>query len=336
MKKLALLLIAAVLLCAENDAISTYLDNIKVGDPVEFKNLKIFPLIAGKTLSLQNYITLDEATDKNWLQIKELGSGNVNSVQIKNTGSSMVFILTGEMISGAKQDRMLKEDVLLPSKSGWIEVPVYCVEHGRWTSVSAEFKSEKLLVPNAVRQAAKLSESQAEVWDEIASSQDHLGIASETRTVRANYEDAEMQKKIGEYTNKFEKLPSLSKSTIGVVVSTGDRIICFDLFANNSLLSKYWKKLLKSYAMDGISGEKSSIDKGTIESLCEALTNTRQVSRSTGGKGETFELTADFGKGSVLVYQSAVVHMDFFPTENIIDNDTDLRLDLRRDQRINQ
>src|SRR4030042_517910 len=138
MKKLAILIIAAVLLYAENDVISTYLDNIKVGDPVEYKNLKIFPLIAGKTLSLQNYITMDEATDKNWLQIKELGSGNVNSVQIKNTGSSMVFILTGEMISGAKQDRMLKEDVLLPSKSGWIEVPVYCVEHGRWTSVSAE------------------------------------------------------------------------------------------------------------------------------------------------------------------------------------------------------
>ncbi len=336
MKKIAFFLIAVALLGAENDVISTYLENVKVGDPIEYKNLKIFPLIASKTLSLQNYVTLDEATDKNWLQIKEVGSGNVNSVQIKNNGGNMVFILTGEMISGAKQDRMLKEDILLPSKSGWIEVPVYCVEHGRWNAVSAEFKSEKLLVPNAVRQKAKLSESQSEVWDEIAASQDACGIASATRTVRANYEDAEMQKKIDEYIDKFTKLPSLSKSTIGVVVSTGDRIICFDLFANNSLLSKYWIKLLKSYAMDGIIGNKSAIDKETVKSLCEALTNTKQVSKGTPGKGEMYELTTDFGKGSALVYQSAIVHMDFFPTENLLDDGSDLRLDFRRDQRINQ
>ncbi len=334
MRKLIVLFITAVLVHAESDAISTYLKNIKVGDPVEYKNLKIFPLIANKTLSIQNYVTLDQASDQKWIQIKEVGAGNVNSVQIKNNGTSMVFILTGEMISGAKQDRMLKEDVLLPPKSGWIEVPVYCVEHGRWTSVSGEFKSEKLLVPNAVRQAAKLSESQSEVWDEIASSQDKLGIASETRTVRANYEDAKLQKKIDEYTGKFDKLPSLSKSTIGVVVSTGDQIICFDLFANNSLLSKYWKKLLKSYAMDGISGTKSTIDTEIVKSLCEALAGVNQVSQGTPGRGDLIKLTADFGRGSALVYGSAVIHMDFFPTADLINDDSGMRLDFRRDQRL--
>jgi hypothetical protein len=242
--------------------------------------------------------------------------------------------MTGEMLRGAKQDRMLKEDVLIPPNSGWIRVPVYCVEHGRWTQVTPEFKSEGLLVPNAVREKAKMSESQSDVWDEIAMSQDRLGIASGTGTVRANYEDESVKKDVVEYTNKFEKIPKLSKSTIGVVVVTGNRIICFDMFANNGLLSKLWNKLIRSYAMDAITGEKCVVYRDDIEEFIEALKDTKHVSTGTPGLGSLLRLESDFGKGSALVYKSAVVHMDFFPQDDYIDIDSGLRLDIRRDERL--
>jgi hypothetical protein len=338
MRKLLFILFSIAILVyskGEDNVINKYLDNVRVGNLIEYKNLKIFPIIAKKTLSIENYVILDEAMDRGWLKIKEIsGSGQVNYVEVKNNGKSPVFIMTGEMISGAKQDRMLKEDVLLPSKSGWIRVPVYCVEHGRWTSVSKEFKSERLLVPNAVRQKAKITESQSEVWAEIAESQTRLGIASGTSTVRANYADKEVQKKIDEYSKKFERVPKLVKSTIGVVVTTGNRIICFDMFANNGLLKKLWKKLIKSYAMDALAGEKGIVDKNDIEEFIDVLMDAKYVSTGTPGLGRIIKAESDFGRGSALVYKTAVVHMDFFPHDGIIDTESDLRLDFRRDQRL--
>ena len=318
------------------DDIAKYLDHIRVGNAIEYKNLKIFPLLINKTLSLQDYVTFDEAMAKGWLKIKEAGSGQVNWVEVKNSGKKMVFVMTGEILRGAKQDRMLKEDVLIPSNSGWIRVPVYCVEHGRWTQVTKEFESERLLAPNAVRQRAKITENQSEVWDEIAASQGKLGIIHRTGTVRANYENEDVKRAITEYSKKFKKVPSLSKSTIGVVVVTGNRIICFDMFANNGLLSKLWDKLIKSYAMDAIFGESGTIQKHSIEELIEVLKDTKYVSTGTPGLGNLLKIESNFGKGSALIFRSAVVHMDFFPIDDFINDDSGLRLDFRRNERLDE
>ena len=317
----------------EEEIIGKYLNKVKIGKSIEYKNLKIFPVTSTKILSTQNYLTLDQASDKGWLKIKEIGSGQVNAVEIKNTGNQPVFAMTGEMITGAKQDRMLNQDILLPPKSGWIRVSVFCVEHGRWISVSSEFKSEGLLVPNAVRSKAKIHESQAEVWDEISSSQNELGIASGTQAVRANYEDKEVQEKIDEYAKKFKKIPNLSNSTIGVVVTSGNRIICFDLFANNDLLKKLWKKLIRSYAMDALSGSPGAAEVSDIEDFLEAFEQANYITTGTPGLGQLLKVESDFGKGSALVYSSAVIHMDFFPSDGITD-DNGLRLDIRREQRL--
>ena len=330
---LSLLISLGIFSQGSEDTIVNYLGNIKVGTPIAYKNLKIFPILALKNLSLQDYITLDQAMTKDWLKIREAGSGEVNFVEVKNCGNKMVFILTGQMLRGAKQDRMLQEDLLIPANSSWIRVPVYCVEHGRWTQVTPEFKSEGLLVPNAVRGKAKNSESQSEVWNEIASSQDKLGVVSGTGTVRANYEDAEVKKAIDEYSDKFKTLPKLSPSTIGVVVVTGDQIIGLDIFANNGLLNRFWDKLIKSYAMDALSGVEGTIHKDDIEELIEALENSNCVSQGTPGLGELIKLETDFGKGSALVYKNALIHLDFFPSADFND-DPELKLDFRRNERL--
>lgn len=310
------------------------IESLKIGSPIEYKNLKIYPLEMTSTPSFKDLTIFDEAMDKGWLKIREVGSGNVNQVEIKNNGDEPVFILTGEMITGAKQDRMIKEDILLPPNSGWIKVDVYCVEHGRWASVSKEFKSGGYVVPNTVRQTAKLSESQTEVWAEISRTQDKLGVASGTGTVMANYEDKEVQKIIEEYDSGFGKIPKVSKSTVGVVVTTGEKIICLDLFVSNSLLNKLWKKLIKSYAMDAINGKKSSVTKQDIENFLESFEDAKYVSTGTPGMGTLLAIKSDVGKGSALVHNNTVIHMDFFPDEKgFIDRDSGLRLDFRRDQR---
>ncbi|KPK63822.1 hypothetical protein AMJ83_05045 [candidate division WOR_3 bacterium SM23_42] len=313
-------------------AIRSSLKSLVISKSITYKNLTIFPLTRSFTPETE-YVTLDEAMKRNWLTIREIGSGEVNFVELRNTGSDVVFIMTGEMISGAKQDRMLRDDVLIPPKSDWLKVPVYCVEHGRWVSVSSAFKSSELVVPNELRQRARITENQSQVWDEIASSQDRLGITSGTGAARANYEDEDTKKELTEYTKRLADIPKIKANTVGVCVTTGNRIICVDIFANNDLLMKYWHKLLKSYVMDAMHETKSTVHKTETQGLLDALSYAHTVSIGTPGLGNLFKIETDFGKGSALVHRDNVVHMDFFIED--LHDEPEWRLDMRRDQRLN-
>lgn len=327
-------LVTPMITCGESEAVKSPLKTMRVADPITYRNLKIFPLTM-KNMSSTDYITLDKAMKSNWLKIREIGEGEVNWVELKNTGDKVVFIMTGEMLSGAKQDRMLREDVLVPRNSGWIRVPVYCVEHGRWVSVSSDFKSAKEVAPNQLRQRARITEDQSEIWNAIAVSQDRLGIASGTRTVQANYEDERIKKELEEYTLHFGELPRLTKNTVGVIVTAGERIICVDVFANNALLSEFWSKLLRSYIMDAIMINEPVVAKKDVEALIDELNNARYTSIGTPGLGDLFKIAATAGKGNVLVHKGTVIHMDFFIDEFQDEGDAEWRLDLRRDQRLN-
>ena len=309
-----------------------YLRNLKVARPFTYQNLTIYPLTM-RTAPVAEYVTLDEAMKRDWLTIREIGAGDVNVVELRNRGDKVVFLMTGEMLTGAKQDRMLSQDVLVTPASAWLRVPVYCVEHGRWTSTSPVFKSSELMAPNELRKQARVTGNQSEVWDAIATSQDRLGIASTTGTARANYEDEGVKEEIDAYTKKFRDFPRLNKNTIGVVVTTGSRIICVDIFANNSLLQKFWYKLIKSYAMDALSERESVVNKEEVQDLLTVLANAHYVSIGTPGLGSLFTVETDFGKGSVLLHMSIPVHMDFFISNMFAE--PQMRLDMRRDQRLN-
>jgi len=329
------LFIAIGSLVGEKSPINEYLEKIKIGKPVEYRNLKIFPILLTKQTA-QIYITLDEAMSRGWLKIRESGSGEVNFVELKNDGKEVIFIMTGEIITGAKQDRMLKEDLLIPPKSKWIKVPVYCVEQGRWVAVSKEFRSENLLAPNAIRQKAKISESQTAVWSEIRKKQEEMGIFSETQTVRANYEDERIKKELAKYTQKFKNIPKLSKFTVGVVATTGERIICFDMFSNNALFEKLWEKLIKSYVMDALSEKKSSVNRKDVKEFVESIKKAKTIPIETPGLGKLAKIETESGKGGALLYKNAIVHLDFFPKTSSPDEEPGLRLDIRREERLRE
>ena len=86
--------------------------------------------------------------------------------------------------------------------------------------------------------------------------------------------------------------------------------------------------------MDALSGSRSSLDKEDIHEFLEIVESAHYISSGTHGSGNLFTIESNTGKGSALVYENAVVHMDFFPREGIIkSHDTDLDLDFRRQRR---
>jgi len=97
----------------EGSAATNLLSRVSVGSQSGYENLTLFPLV-GPASTYSIYALLDEAIRSGRVKVQEKDGGEVNTVRMKNAGKTRVFGMAGEIVSGAKQDRMLQDDVLLP------------------------------------------------------------------------------------------------------------------------------------------------------------------------------------------------------------------------------
>lgn len=107
----------------------------KVTGPHSHDNLSIF-FIHGKSAGGPVPLTLAEALDKGWAEVRE--TDTVSQLVIENKGNEAVFIQAGDIVKGGKQDRVVTASFTLEPKSKPVEVPVYCVEAGRWAPRGSE------------------------------------------------------------------------------------------------------------------------------------------------------------------------------------------------------
>ena len=122
--------------------IKNYLEQLKVGRKQSYKNLALYPLLSTYSLGLE-YLLLDEALNENLIEIVEKDSGgSVPELRVMNKSPKMILILDGEELVGAKQNRIVNTTILIQGNAT-IVIPVSCVEHGRWSYDSPNFKAKK-------------------------------------------------------------------------------------------------------------------------------------------------------------------------------------------------
>jgi len=85
------------------------------------------------------------------------------------------------------------------------------------------------------------------------------------------------------------------QNAVGVVVAVKGRIIWADIFASKELLTKYWPKLLQSYAAEALSASAGSGDAGikTAQEFVENWKTTHEVVDSEPGLYRQTEMTGD-------------------------------------------
>ncbi|MCX6844100.1 MAG: hypothetical protein NTX53_17695 [candidate division WOR-3 bacterium] len=312
---------------------SDLLSRIKVGSPSSYKNLTLFPLV-GSASSYTGIRLLDEAIRSGQVKVQEKDGGQVNTVRMRNTGKTYVFGMAGEIVSGAKQDRMLQDDVLLPSGSNWLDVPVFCTEHGRWTGSSLSFGTKGYVASGQVRERASQTRSQQEVWDAVDAAHAGLGVATPSRAFAKVYEDKGAQEQAQPYLDKFDGLPALFPGAIGVAVVVGSRIVCVDAFVSSELFRKMWPKLLRSYVIDAMQTQpQGKLTAKQVQQFIRSAAGAEVTSQPTAGAGTLQRLSAPSASGSALVFKKAIVHLDLFPDANPETDDGPVpRLDVRRQQ----
>jgi hypothetical protein len=152
----------------------------QLSGPFTHKNLTVF-LVHGANQSGQangkTYLTLQEAMRQKKVVVRE--TGDVNELTIQNRSTQEVFVQAGDIVKGGQQDRVLALDLILPPKSGRIPINAFCVEHSRWNqrgqeAVTAFSASDKMLATKGLKLAARNSQSQSEVWENVSVAQAKL------------------------------------------------------------------------------------------------------------------------------------------------------------------
>ena len=298
--------------------VNSLIKNVKLGSANTYKDMTVYPLILSNVKGDEFYL-LDKSIKDGTLEIKEIGSGNVNTLKIKKNDSKLpVFIMAGEIVQGAKQDRTISNDLVLGKDSKTYDVAVYCVEQGRWENRSEKFDSAGVMGSQKLRSAVVQNKSQSEVWNEVSKKNRSLGASSSTSNYRASYSDSKYKDKAESYVNHFIKMADENNDYVGAIVEIDGQVANMDLFTNHDLFAELWPKLIKSYAQDAIDEDfkvdinKYSSLKVTPNLFINSLYDGDYDEISNPGLGNEYTIKTKHTSGSVLTYNNEVVHIALF------------------------
>jgi hypothetical protein len=239
-------------------ALGDDLNKIEVGEMQQFRALAVYPLFR-PTNALDNpgYVLLDDGIAAGTARVTEVnGGGSVPELRFENSSDNPILLVDGQELIGAKQNRVVNLTILAPGKST-IVIPVSCVEAGRWSPMSAEFRcSEQFMyssarahrasqVTQAMRAEGTRRSDQGAVWDDIAELASRLSVHSPTAAMSAIFERNAFD--VEEFVRAFRVLPGQT----GIAFCTANGI-GFDLFDAPVTLLKLFPKLIRSYALDAL------------------------------------------------------------------------------------
>lgn len=234
---------------------------LRLSGPFTHDNLSLY-LVHGTDRAPIKYLTLSEALEQHKVVVYETGS--VNQLQVENLSQDDVYIQSGEIVKGGRQDRVLKDDIILPSASGKVDITSFCVEHGRWTQRGNESAKAFEAAPNAIaspqmKRAVKAGQQSA-VWAQVAAAQESLAQrlrASVTSTASASsYQLTLEAPKVKAATAGFRAglgdLASKNADALGYVAVVNGKVTGADVYATHELFRKLWPKLLESAAVEAM------------------------------------------------------------------------------------
>lgn len=292
------------------------LDHASVGTPLTRAGISLIPVyIHGDSPPL---VSADTST----VTVTEVADATVPTLTITNTGSLPTLVAEGEVLSGGQQDRVVNTSVLVPATTN-LDVPVSCVEHGRWGggrgfSRQARYASRRvrraknISVTENVRTGGSKASDQGRVWDIVSRELDRLDVRSETGSFFAAAEALDHHDVLRIVRDEVARLGPLPGQR-GVVVAHGRRIVSCEVFASTELLAAHWAGLVDSWFLDA-----PDTDDHRRPGLSAALRYVRRIGTTPGdvapavGLGEEIHIRSGRFHAQVLVADDSIVHASAF------------------------
>jgi hypothetical protein len=304
-------------------AIDDALAHVELGSEATFGDMTIFPLLDRRNGS-PDYLTLDEGLARGLVQITEVSvEGRVPDLKFTNESDESVFLLDGEELIGAKQNRVLNLTILAPAKRT-IVIPVSCVEAGRWSRRSPKFTTSSRAhfargrahrmaqVSHSLQASGERRSDQHMVWEEIGAKAGRLKVASPTSAMADIYET--YMKRVNEYADGF----TAGDQQTGAAFVINGEVIGFDLFDSSATLKKLLPKLVRSYALDAIEAvtERGGVaSRSAVEDLLLAVSQAEAKTFPAVGEGVDVRLSGPDLTVAGLLAKGRVVHLSAFRLE---------------------
>ena len=297
-----------------DDPLHRLLRHIEVGRPYSYGRLTVFPLALRNRGNAPDIRTLDEALSHGWITIREQEHAQVSEVVVRNESVQPVFLMAGEILGGGRQDRIIRNDVLVRLGQDPVSVPVYCVEQDRWNGPRASFDRAPYLAGQAMRNLAARAAPQDAIWTEVDHQLKQSGVSAPTRSYQSLYSDRDTSRRIDTVVERFRDLRT--GYTVGLVIVDPGRGVSGDVFGDPDICARLWDKIIRSHAADvvledqgrggeGIMAEPSLV---AVRRFLEELSSAEPLRETTPGAGESFALRGRVD-GHMLVWNGDLVHV---------------------------
>lgn len=193
--------------------------------------------------------TFNELLHRKEIEISEVStSGSVNTIIVNNMSMYFLFMMDGDILMGAKQNRILNTSVLISPKSK-IDIPVSCVERGRWSNSSRVFhRSDFTVSPNfRASKSSSINENlkrnknyevnQTYIWDTVENEMHFHKIHSPTSDYNSVYKNIR-----NELKDKFKPVNEAN----GAALFYGNKFLNADIFGTEQLYLHYFDRILNA------------------------------------------------------------------------------------------
>lgn len=311
-------------------ALSALAPRLSLGAPQSFRGLVVVPLVDAAA-GPSGLLTLDEALASGAAEVTEVSeAGAVPHIRLSNRGAGELFLLDGEELAGAKQNRILNLSLLVPGGTA-LDIPVSCVEQGRWSwrdgkrgfAGTGRVAFAKLRRRNAeavsfsMQGTGRAGSDQGAVWDSIAEKSARMSVHSDTGAAAALFEGHRAA--LDAFVEGIVAVPG----QVGAAFAVHGRFAGLDLLAGPDLLGRLLPKLVRSCALDALDEEGAQEAGGKVPTkdaglkaietaVREALAGAAALEASRHqaiGRGHALRLKGEALLGAALIADGALVHL---------------------------
>ena len=275
--------------------------NFTFSGPYQHENLTVF-LVHGKDrLDGKAFLTLQDGLASGKAVIHE--TGDVGQLTVENrTADEELFIQSGDIVKGGKQDRTLEYDLIVPPSSAPVPIASLCVESGRWKERGSEsssyFGSSSSRLPSKrLKLAAMYRKNQGEVWANVSETQERLSdsagqdvrSAQSSSSLQLAIENRAVQDLAASYVDKLLPVLEGKKDVVGYVFAVNGKINSADVYGSGALFRQLWPRLLKASAIEAATerGKTAEETPGSIETVQAFLSDAEggnTVQQATAGR----------------------------------------------------
>jgi hypothetical protein len=295
--------------------LTQFIQHLEVADPISKGSLAVFPVF-NRGEEGPDYTLASEAIPAGLVAVEEKGAvGSVPVLVLINKSETHILVTDGDSFVGGQQNRIVNITMLVGPKSV-TELPVSCVEAGRWDRLGRRFRpGEKapaemrealnLDVLDSLRKEGSRRSDQARVWRDVERELASAGAESSTRELHAAY-----ARKKAHFAGFEIPYP---EGASGLIAAVGGKIAFAEVFARPASCRRSWDGIVRSLAITATdSGDARTPSAKTASRFLESATHARVEEFPSPAVGTDVKLTDGTLDGTALVADDAVVHLALF------------------------